>query len=471
VARVVVVGAGVSGLAAAHRALELRPDLDVVVLESGPRGGGLVRTERTDDGFVIEVGPDSIVTDKPWAIDLARRLGLSHEIIGTREGLRGAYVVRNGKLLRIPDGFSLMAPTRALPVLASPILSWRGKARMALELVLPRGPAYDDESLASFVRRRFGDEVLERLAQPLVGGIYGADPRALSLRATMPRFVEAERRHRSVTLALIRRARASAAEGGASGARYGLFASFRRGTGALPEALMAALGARVRTNCRAVSLSRRASGGFRVGTDGGDALAADAVVVAVPAPVGARLLSEIDARLAYELGAIPMGSAATVTLAFERRDVQHPLDAYGFVVPYVERRPSMAATFASQKWEGRAPSGKVLIRLFLGGPTGEPLLARDDEALVEVARAELAALLGVRRRPLLQRVYRYISAMPQYHVGHLARVARIEERERAVPGLALAGNALHGVGIPDAVRSGEAAAERVLAFLGASAAR
>jgi oxygen-dependent protoporphyrinogen oxidase len=470
VPRIAIVGAGVSGLAAAHRVCELRPDVEVVVLEAGPHAGGLVATERTDDGFVIEVGPDSIVTDKPWAIELARRLGLGGEIIGTRKGPHGAYVVRDGRLLRVPEGFSLMAPTRALPILWSPILSWRGKARMALELALPRGPARDDESLASFVRRRFGDEVFERLAQPLVGGIYGADPYALSLHATMPRFVEAERQHRSVTLGLVRRARALAAEGSASGARYGLFASFRRGTGALPEALAAALGDPVRTNCPVVGLARRAAGAFRLALEDGDALVADAVVVALPAPAASRLTADLDPRLAQELGAIPMGSAATVTLAFDRGDVAHPLDAYGFVVPHVERRPSMAATFASQKWEGRAPPGKVLIRVFLGGPTGEPLLARDDEALVEVARAELAALVGARGRPLLQRVYRYAGAMPQYHLGHLARVARIEERERALPGIALAGNALRGVGIPDAVRSGQEAAERVVAHLGASAA-
>ncbi len=468
-ARVVVVGGGISGLAAAHRLRELREDLDVTLLEAGTRCGGWLGTEITDDGFVIEQGPDSIVTDKPWAMALVQRLGLESEVIPTQPGPRGAYVVREGKLVRVPEGFSLMAPQRALPMLRTPLLSLRGKARLALELALPRAAPREDESLASFVRRRFGVEVFERLAQPLVGGIYGADPYRLSLRATMPRFLEAERVHRSVTLGLLRSARAAGPREGASGARYGLFVAFRRGMATLVDALTGALGPRARTNAQVAALGPTEGGGYRVALTDGSALAADGVVLALPPAPMARLLAPIDARASALVGGIALGSAATVTLAYRRAEVPHALDAYGWVVPAIERRPSLAATFSSVKYAGRAPEGSVLVRVFFGGAQGEAVLAGDDDTLVSVARAELAALMGVRARPHLVRVGRFPRAMPQYLLGHLARVAAVEAREAGWRGLALAGNGLRGVGIPDAIHSGERAAARVVASLDAPA--
>lgn len=463
--KIVVVGGGISGLAAAHRLTELRPDIEVTVVEAGPRAGGWLSTELTDDGYVIEEGPDSIVTDKPWAMALVRRLGLESEVLPTQSSPRGAYVVRAGRLERVPEGFSLMVPLQALPILKSPILSLRGKARLALELALPRGVPRDDESLASFVRRRFGAEVFERLAQPLVGGIYGADPYRLSLRATMPRFLDAERDHRSVTLGLLRKSRETGQKDGASGARYGLFVSFRRGMQTLPDALLRVLGPRVKTSARVVGVEPRESGGFRVALQGGEVLAADAVILALPPAPIARLMAPLDGRLAELIDGIAVGSAATVTFAYRRQDVPHPLDAFGYVVPAIERRPSMASTFASIKYAGRAPEGHVLLRVFIGGSVGEALLEGSDESLVDVARAELGTLLGIRVAPLLTRVRRFPRAMPQYLIGHLDRVAAIEAREAQNFGLALAGNGFRGVGIPDAIHSGERAAERTAAFL------
>ena len=462
---VVVVGGGISGLACAHRLVELDAEREVLVLEASWRTGGNLRTERTEDGFVIEHGPDSIITDKPWALDLARRVGLEEELVSTVPDNRGAYVVAHGRLEPIPEGFAMMAPMRIGPFLRSPILSWRGKLRAGLDVVVPRG-SEDDESLASFVRRRFGDEVFERLAQPLVGGIYGADPEKLSLRATMPRFLDIEKESRSVSLGLLRRQRRASAKPGAkshaaSGARYGLFVSFREGCEALPTRLAEKLGGRVRTESAVTSLEPR-EGGWRV-TAGGEGIDASAVVLAIPAHRAASLVEGWDADLAALLGTIPYGSAATATFAFRREQIPHPLDGYGFVVPSVEGRRILAATWSSRKWPGRAPAGMELVRVFLGGPGNEDVVERSDDAMVELSLAELHELMGVHGEPLLVRVDRYLRAMPHYHVGHAELVRRIDERVHGHRGLELAGNAYDGVGIPDSVRRGEAVAERLRA--------
>ncbi len=460
--KVVVIGGGISGLAAAHRVMERDPSAEVTLLEATSRVGGLIHTEVTDDGYVIERGAESIITDKPWALDLAKRLGLGSEIVSTVAARRGAYVVSRRKLERIPEGFSLLAPMRIGPFLKTPILSPGGKARAALDLVLPRGRA-DDESLADFVRRRFGQELLDRLAQPLVSGIYGAPADKLSLEATMPRFVEMEREGRSVSLALRRRQR-RAARGGkgtggeaASGARYGLFISFRLGNQMLVDALARALGERVRLDAPVESLGR-VGDGWRVQAKG-ETLTADAVIVALPAHRAAPLVDEAAPGLDDSLREIPYGSAATVTFAFRREEIAHPLDAYGFVVPAIEQKAVLASTWLSRKWPGRAPSGMELIRVFLGG-AGCPEAPRwDDERLLRSAREELEELMGVRGEPTLVRIDRYLDAMPHYYVGHKKRVAAIQKRVAQLPGLHLAGNAYEGVGIPDSIRVAERAAD------------
>jgi oxygen-dependent protoporphyrinogen oxidase len=458
---VVVLGGGVSGLAAAHRAIELEPSASVRVLERAPVLGGALRTERAD-GYVIEAGPDSIVTDKPWALDLVRRLGIADRVIGTIPEHRGAYVVCRGRLERIPEGFSMMAPLELGAFLRSPILSWRAKSRAGLDLVLPRGRD-PDESLQSFVHRRFGKELFERLAQPLVGGIYGADPERLSLGATMPRFVDVENESRSVALGLLSKQRNAKAKGGgvASGARYGLFVNFDAGSQTLIDALVARLESKVRldTSTEVTGLERRGHG-WRVLATGG-AIDADAVIVALSARATAALLETQDDELAGLLRSIAYGSAATVTMAFEREAVEHPLDAYGYVTPVVEHRTALASTWMSRKWVGRAPEGMELVRVFLGGHARPEVARWPEEDLVRAARRELREMIGARGEPKLVRVQRYIDAMPQYEVGHRALVRRIEARAASLPNLALAGNAYRGVGIPDAIHRGELAAESI----------
>jgi oxygen-dependent protoporphyrinogen oxidase len=356
-----------------------------------------------------------------------------------------------------------MAPTRFWPVARSPILSWRGKLRMALDLVLPRRRGDGDESLESFVTRRLGREALERVAAPLVAGIYTADPARLSLQATMPRFQAVERRHRSLILGL-RRSASARETAGASGARFGLFVTLAGGMGELVEALAARLPRGcVQLGCPAVALTPAPGDAtWAVHVPDGRRLPAEGVVLAGEAHRTASLLRDFDAELARLLGAIPYASSVTVSLAYPRLAVRHPLDGFGFIVPAGEGLDVLAATFSSVKYPGRAPEGFVLLRAFLGGVRAAEVLDGRDASLVRRVEADLGSLLGITGAPVLTRVARHPRAMPQYEVGHLDRVAAIEARAGALPGLALAGTAYRGVGISDAVRSGEAAADDLL---------
>jgi len=385
--RIVVVGGGIAGLAASHRLLELGAArgirVDLALCEARARLGGIIATER-DGELLIEAGPDAFLTEKPWALDLCERLGLTGCLIGTRPAHRRAFVVHSGRLHPLPDGFVLLAPTRIMPVLRSGLFSWLGKARMTMELVLPRRPVDGDESLARFVTRRLGREVLERVAQPMVAGIYTADPETLSLAATMPRFLELERRYRSVIRGL-RRSRAhlratlpggigadgmGAGRSGSSGPRWSLFAAPADGMEALVAALADRLPASaVRTGRRVralqlVEIPGAAPSQYRLRLDDGTPLEADGVIVATEAHRAARLLAGLDPDLAALLSAIPYASSAAVTFAYRRDQIAHPLDGFGFVVPHAEARSVLACTFSSVKFAGRAPEGRVLLRAF-----------------------------------------------------------------------------------------------------------
>lgn len=457
---VVIVGGGITGLAAAHRLRERDPAARVTVLEASDRLGGAVWTEHPP-GFVLEGGADSFLTEKPWAMDLARRLGLEDRLIRTRDEQRRTFIVRGGTLYPLPDGFLMMAPTKLASLVTSGLFSLTGKLRMALDLVLPRRAAGDDESLDAFVRRRLGREALERAAQPLVGGIYTADPRRLSLAATMPRFIEMERQHRSIILAMRRQAKAAAQSD--SGARWSLFASFADGMQTLVDALARCLPAgTVRLATRVIECERTATGGWRVELDGAEPVVASHLVLATPAFVTAELVRAHDPALADQLASIRYASSAIVTLAYARAQIPHPLDGFGFVVPAVEGRRIIAGSFSSVKYAGRAPGEQVLMRVFLGGALAEHLATLPDEELVAVARAELGALLGVTGEPGLVRIARHLRAMPQYDLGHLARVAAIEAAVGRLGGLAVAGNAYRGVGIPDCIHSGERAVDGLI---------
>ena len=463
---IIVIGGGISGLAAAHRLTELcragHGELRVTLLEASDRLGGVIATEHTGN-LLLELGPDSYITDKPAALRLCERLGLTDRLIAPQHAGLKLYTVHRGALAPLPEGFLLMAPTRVGSVLRSPVFSWGGKLRMGLEPLVLRRSDDDDESLASFVRRRLGREVLERVAQPLIGGIYASDPEHLSLAATMPRFPEMERTHGSVILGTRRAQKRRAQAADETGARWSLFVSIDGGMEVLVRRIEEALGpgtVRLGESVRDLSWNpgtRR----WQVDTDGAR-LEADAVISTLPAFATGDAVKTLDPELAQELKAIPFSSTATVNLAYRRGDIAHPLDGYGFVVPYVEGRKIMACTFSSVKYAGRAPEDVALLRCFAGGALQPGLLEQTDEALEAQVREDLKALLGISGAPMLCRTTRYPDSMPQYNVGHLDRVERIEARLNQFPTLALAGKSYRGVGIADCIASGETAAERIV---------
>ena len=463
---IIVIGGGISGLAAAHRLTELSRTgstaYRVTLLEASDRLGGVIATEHADN-LLLELGPDSYTTDKPAALRLCERLGLADRLIAPQQGGLKLYTVHRGALEPLPEGFLLMAPTRVGSVLQSPVFSWSGKLRMALEPLIPRRSHDGDESLASFVRRRLGREVLERVAQPLIGGIYASDPEALSLDATMPRFPEMERSHGSVIVGSRQAQKRRAQAAGETGARWSLFVSIDGGMEVLVRRIEETLGTGVIHLGEAVQeLSWNADDRrWRVDT-GRAGLEADAVICTLPAFAAACTLTTLDSELAGELEAIPFSSTATVNLAYRRNDIAHPLDGYGFVVPHVEHRKIMACTFSSVKYAGRAPEDAALLRCFVGGALQPDLLNQPDQFLEAQVREDLEALLGIAGTPTLCRTTRYPDCMPQYNVGHLDRVERIEARLKRFPTLALAGKSYRGVGIADCIHGGETAAEGIV---------
>jgi len=469
--RVAVIGGGITGLAVAYRLRELAAarefPLDVNLLERSGRCGGALETIRRD-GFVIETGADSFISEKRACAELAGRLGLGAELIPTREIYRKTCVVRAGRLVEIPAGFSLLAPAHLGPVFRSSLFSARGKLRIALEPFIAARTSDDDESLDSFVTRRLGREVLDRVAQALAGGIYTADPKRLSMAATMPRFVEMERRHGSVVKGMRAAENAQASRNSeTSGARWSMFQSFKNGMATLPETLASRLGGSIRKGADVVAMSRNGKA-WRLALASGDSIDADAVICAAPAYAASRIVAAIAPAAAKMLGEISYASAATVNLTFRESDFDGPPRAFGFVVPAIEHRRIIAGSFSSFKFEGRAPAGAILARAFVGGEMSREMMRLSDDEMIAAVRDEFRALLGVTAAPGFAEVRRWPDSMPQYEVGHLTRVAEIESAVAEIPRVAIAGAAYRGVGIPDCIRSGEAAADAIFANLSAS---
>jgi oxygen-dependent protoporphyrinogen oxidase len=472
--RVVVIGGGITGLTTCYRlwhaAQTHHLSLAVTLLEGSGRLGGVIATS-ADQGYILEHGPDCFISSKPWGVKLCEELGLNHQLIGTTTQYRQSFIVRRGQLVPVPQGLYLMVPGSLRSFATSPIMSWAGKLRMALDLVLPRRRVATDESLAHFVTRRLGREALQRIAQPMVGGIYTGDPEQLSLQATMPQFLEMEQRHGSLIRAMWHNQRLARQSGntmqGTSGPRYGLFVSFPQGMQTLVERLAASMPAEtVRLHSRVLRVERLPeTARWRIHLHNQPCLDADAVCMALPAPHASQLVRPLHAALATALQDIPYASSAIVNVAFRRADVGHPLHGMGFVVPAVEQRTLMACSFSSVKFAGRAPQEHVLLRAFVGGALQQAHYDLTDDAMQHAVLRDLHALLGLRGDPLFIKISRHPHSMPQYHVGHVQRIARLEAMTHHLPGLVLAGNAYRGVGIPDCIQSGNTAAQVVLTHL------
>lgn len=467
--RVAVIGGGISGLAAAHRLIELDPHCHLALYERRPRLGGALWTKH-EEGYQVEQGVDNFITTLPWGLDLCRRLGLEDQLVQTNPKLRKTYVVRNGRLHKLPDGFLMMAPTRMWPLAATPILSPLGKLRCALEYFLPAQAHETDESVATFVRRRLGREAYERLVEPLVSAVYAADLEKLSIEATLPRFRHMERDHGSVVRAMRRQMKQRKREGQSgveSGPRFSMFVTLRQGLSSLVNAIIDRLPDDASRPGVAVDRLERHDGQWRVWTSDGETAAAkhedfDSVIMAAPSHVAADLLRPHDASLADDLATITHSGTAILTFAFDRKQISHPLDGMGIVVPGVEKSPILACSLSSQKYVHRAPEGKVLLRVFVGGSRYPEMAEMAEEELRPRVISDLAKLLGIDGQPLYASLARWPRTMPQYHVGHKELVERIESRAAGLPDFALCGNAYHGVGIPDCVHTAERAAERII---------
>jgi protoporphyrinogen/coproporphyrinogen III oxidase len=468
--RVLVVGGGITGLTAAW--VLGRAGVPTLLVEAAPRLGGKVRTEHTD-GFVVEHGPDSFLAARPAAVQLARELGLGDVLIGTTEP-RTVWILHRDRLVRMPEGLGLVLPTRVWPFAKTRLFSPLEKLRMGLDLVRPRCIAPGDEAVGTFLRRRLGDAVVDRLAGPLLGGIYGTPIDELSLDAVVPQLRTSEREHRSLLFAGLaqgraaRRIAAEAAAGASSAAPrarpLGMFASLAGGTQQLIDGLVAAIGAlgdtvEVRPGVAVRSLERFGPGAVATLSDG-SRVRADAVILATPAPVTAALLESALPEAARPVGSIPHGLSLTVTLVYREADIGEPPVGHGFLVPPAEGRSIMACTWSSQKWAGRAPAGTLLLRtFFLDSPA---VRAATDETVLALARRDVEQILRISGEPVLSRVVRWEAAMPRYTVGHLERVAAAEAATAAWPAIVLAGAPYHGVGLPDCVTQARVAAATVM---------
>lgn len=474
---VVVVGAGVTGLSAAYAVHRSRPDCTVTVLEERDRAGGNIRTERLQ-GFLIDTGPDSFVRTKPEAVALCRELGLESELISTEDDARHVFVAHAGKLEVLPGGMALAVPTRLEPLMKTPLLSLPGKLRMLGEPLVPKGDRARDESIHDFFARRLGEEAAEKLAGPLLGGIYAGDVRELGMRATFPQLLELEQRHGSLLRGLlveelVRGGSADAAptvkdvlewlrrRGTAHAASP--FLSLKSGMGRLIEALVAALPSGAVETGTSVRKVRRADDGFQVDTSSGKTLRADAVILACPAHTASRFVGDETAE--RDLESIRYVSTATVFFGLDKQSVAHDLGGFGFIVPPGEAE-ILAATWVSSKWAGRAPDGHALVRAFVGGARDPGRIENSsDDELVELARRELERFMGPLGTPLFTRVYRYAAANPQPAVGHLDKLEHLRSRLSTLPGLYVAGAAYEGVGIPDCIRQARKAAAQAIQHL------
>ncbi len=457
--RIAIIGGGISGLSAAFYLEQQRrkgAPLEYLLFERTSRLGGSLQTEHAD-GCLIEAGPDSFLTEKPWAADLCRELGIAGQLIGSNDADRKTYILVKGRLVPIPDGLMFMVPTKILPVVFSSLFSVGTKIRMAQEWFHPPRQAGCDETVAALVERHYGPEMVDRLADPLLSGVYGGEASGLSVRAVLPRFAEMEAKHGSLGRGMLAARKRMATSNAPA---RPLFTSLKDGMQQLVDAIVAQLPREALRNGSTVRALRLDGSSWLVALDDSGGERFDSVILATPAPVAGALLAPVQAELARELSAIAYSSSVTVTLGYERASLRLP-PGFGFLVPRSESERMLACTFVHNKFPHRAPQDRALIRCFLGGSRDEEILGWPDQQIELAVRTELRDILWLTAKPLFCRIYKWQGAMAQYGVGHLERLERVERMRQQLPGLALAGNGYRGIGVPDCIRSGKEAAALV----------
>jgi oxygen-dependent protoporphyrinogen oxidase len=463
--RVAIIGGGISGLSAAYAIEEKRwsgTPIEYVLFESSPRLGGVLVTDRVD-GCLVEAGPDSFLTEKPWAADLCGRIGLGDQLIGSNDSKRKTYIVARGKLVVMPDGLMFMVPTKILPTVFSPLFSWRTKMRMAAEWFHPPHKASADETVAEMVERHYGSEMVDLLADPLLSGVYGGEATQLSVRAVLPRFADMEAKHGSLGRAMLAARKKMGAA--ANVPARPLFTSLKEGMQQMVDALVARLDANALKTSSSVQSVIPQENGWTVSA-GYQSDQFDAVIIATPTHAAAAVLQGADENLSRDLGEIKYSSSVTVTLGYDENVRRSLPPGFGFLVPRSAGHRMLAATFVHNKFPHRAPENRAIVRCFLGGARDERILESSEEEILAIVRNELRQIITLNAEPLFARVYKWKSAMAQYSVGHLERLQRIESLRQKLPGLALAGNGYSGIGVPDCVRSGAEAAGKILAEMG-----
>jgi oxygen-dependent protoporphyrinogen oxidase len=480
--RIIIIGGGVAGLGAAYKVTRAASEghaVEFVLLEKDQRLGGKIQTEIVPDpsekgSFIVDGGPDCFLTEKPACHRIARLTGIFDDELPTDDSRRRTWILSRGKLHQMPDGVMMFAPTKFVPFATTGLFSWPGKIRMAMDLFIPPRKVVpgelNDETLESFVVRRMGRECLDRLAEPLVGGVHASDPRQMSLAATFPRLLEMEQNYGSLLKAFIavrqkieEMRRKYPPKPGEKPRTF--FTSFVNGMQQLTDRMADVAGRKkIHIGISVSSVKRIGGGGWSAHLSDGSTIEGDAVILAAESWAAEPLVRPIDHAIADALTAIPASSSATISVAFNEGDAGFDLNAFGVLCPLVESRALMAATYSSTKWPGRAPQGKVLLRGFVGGPHNQQILKRSDEELVKIVLAEFHEIVGLNpfAKPLFSRVFRWHLGMPQYTLGHLDRVALIENRSAQIPGLALAGGSYRGVGVPNCIESGERAVSKIL---------
>lgn len=467
--KVIVVGGGISGLSIAWYLAKLAKEqdmtIDCTVLERSERWGGKIFTEHVDGPdnsapFIVEAGPDSFLTQKPWALQLARELGLDEQLLGTNDRKRNIYVLNKGTPTLLPEGVLLVVPTKFMPFVKSPLISPLGKLRMGMESFIPPKTDDEDETLADFITRRLGNEALDKIAEPLMSGIYNAQADKQSIMATFPRFRELEKTYGSLTRGMIASRRKRAGKSPAPTSKLSAFMSFQGGTEDLIHALVSQLEVNLQTGVHVTSIRKNIDGLFQVWLDDDSTMEADIVILATPAFVTAKLVESIAPSASDYLNQIRYVSTGTLSFAYRTSDIPDILEGFGLVIPSSENRPINAITLSSTKFSHRAPDDYMLLRVFFGGSRSPESMGLDDEFLLKIVRDELRTILGIDAEPLFYRIYRWWNANPQYDIGHIERVRAIE---KSLPeGLYVTGSPYHGVGMPDCVHQAQLTAEQIM---------